>query len=491
MIKKLRKRVIALTMAAVLLVLLILMSIVNIFNYVSTDRNISRLLNLLDENGGTFKMFEKDDWDGGHPQGPMDQGDGWNGNEPQDILHGKGKKDDLSPGMTKETPYETRFFSVSLDDKTRSLITVDTSRIAAVDSQQATELAQEAASSKSKSAYIRYENFLYKYKAVPQDNGSTLYIFVDATRSMDSVTDFLLISLLVSLCGLMAIGALVIALSPMMIKPIAESYEKQKTFITNAGHELKTPLAVIKSCNEVSELESGGSKWTRAISEQVDKMTELTGKLVALSKMDEAAELLSDFPMEKLNLSDLLVSKLETFYLLAQQKGLNLTCKIGGENIDLGAVASADSAAGSINTLDAGMGAGVNADSPTSNSYPAIEVNGNRAALEELISILADNAIKYTSSNGDIVFSLNKSGNKVVLTEENPSTGLSKGKQAAFFDRFYRGDQSHSGKGANSGEKIEGYGIGLSMAQAVVTAHGGSITADSPDGERLIITTTI
>ena len=436
-------------MLAVFVVLILLMGIVNAANYVSADQALDRLLGILEENGGTFENFEKH---GVHPENqqpqseetttegevPHNQGGKKEGMGPQSGIAG------LLPGMSKETPYETRFFSVTLDNDTGELVSIDTARIAAVSQEEALEMATKAFNSGKNSSYIKRNDISYKYLASPGE-GSTQYIFVDASRDMGPVRKFFHISMLVALGGFLGIALLVFILSPMMIRPIAESYEKQKKFITNAGHELKTPLSVIKSCNEVVEMESGSSKWTSAITEQVDRMSDLTNKLVSLAKMDEAQDNPSELQKEDLDFSRLVEDALEPFALMAEQKGLGFKTII--EN-------------------------------------PTIKIKGNTTSLTELINILADNAIKYCKEKGEIVFTLSQKGSKIILTEKNPADGLIKGSQAVLFDRFYQGEQSHNK------EEAEGYGIGLSMAQSIVAAHGGTITADSPEDNELIITAT-
>ena len=440
------------TMTAVFIVLLVIMSFINAANFISTDRSINGLLDMLEENGGTFAAFGKH----GPGQGPGEQGQaqgqdqngeqGQAQNNKQGQGHegrgGKFQDDDLGRNFSKETPYETRFFSVTLDNDTSEMTKIDTSRIAVVSQDVAIELAKNAESTGKTSDYIKYENSRYKYRKVALTD-ETMYVFVDATKRVDAALQFLLISLLVTLAGLILIAIFVYFLSPMMIRPITESYEKQKKFVTNAGHELKTPLAVIKSCNEVVEMEAGSSKWTESISDQVDRMSALIGHMVSLSKMDEAADSLVDLPKEELDFSELFEETLEPFKIMAEQNGLGFSYAI-------------DSNATSL------------------------MLKANRAALVELLSILADNAIKYTAPGGDIRFRLQQRGGKVLLTEENPAEDLTPGNQGQLFDRFYRGDQSHT-----KDEAAGGYGIGLSLAQSIVHAHGGEISANSPDGKTI------
>lgn len=429
MVNKLRKRVILYTVASVVLVLALLMGIINAINYVDKDRNAEEILYFLAENGGAFP---KD----------MDRGPG--GNMPPDpdrsMREGGSYDDDDRFGdglfsrdtMTKETPFETRYFSVTLKDD-GTIKEINTGNIAAVSSSEAAEMANRAAAKGKETGY----DGNYKYLIYDND-GETLYVFLDCTRDLNAVRSFLKISILVSLLGTLAISVLVVLLSPSMIRPVAESYAKQKEFITNAGHELKTPMTVIGSCTEVIEMQSGETKWTAGIKEQVKKLTDLTDHMVALAKMDEGVD---DLAMEEVDLSGLVSEALDGFSLKAEHQNRVLVKEI----------------------------------------EEGISINGNPTLLTELVSILADNALKYGAADKPIIFTLEKNGKKAVLTEENYAEGLTKGNLDRLFDRFYRGDTSHS-------SETPGSGIGLSMARSIAEAHKGTINAESPDGERIIIT---
>ncbi len=437
MVNKLRKRVILYTVASVVLVLALLMGIINGVNYMDRSKNADEILYYLAEHGGDFpKDMRPEPREGEMPS----EEDGYMGNEPRD---GENRPEDdhfyddaFSQGkMTEETPFETRYFSVTLKDD-GTIKEINTGKIAAVSSTEAAEMANRAAAEGKTTGY----DGNYKY-LIYDNNGETLYIFLDCTRDLSSVKSFLKISILVSLLGALAISLLVVILSPRMIKPVAESYAKQKEFITNAGHELKTPMTVIGSCTEVIEMQSGESKWTAGIKEQVKKLTDLTNHMVALAKMDEGD---MDLPMEEVDLSELVNEALEGFCLEAEHQDRSFE-----KNIEEG-----------------------------------ITVKGNPMLLTELVSILADNALKYGSPDKPVSFTLSRRGKKAVLTEENHAEGLAKGELDKFFDRFYRGDTSHN-------SETPGSGIGLSMARSIAEAHGGTINAESPDGERIIITAVI
>lgn len=452
MIKKLRRSFIITAMLSVTAVLVVIVAVMNIANFINSDTEADELLKMLSENGGSFMPFMQMN---GNQEPPVKPEDGEeppekpeDGSEPPEMpedsdnsnfLYFRRNKQDGGFGrrdiFTEETPYETRFFTVEITGECEP-VRIDTGSIAAVSTDEALEMAQRLYSEGKLSGY---ENN-YKYLA-KQTDGKVLYVFIDRTRSLKSVTDFMVISLLVSLGAAAAIFLLVFIFSKFAIRPIAESYEKQKRFITDAGHELKTPLAVINSCNEVIELEQGETKWTRSIAAQTEKLSELTKELVALARMDEGS---SQLTFEEFPLSETVNEILDPFALMAERKGIAFTADI----------------------------------------QPDITCKGDRNSLGRLCSIMADNALKYTPEGGYIKFGLSAKNRKVTLYSENTAEDTEKGTHPELFDRFRRGDSSHNGD-------IPGYGIGLSMAQSIAAAHNGKIEAFSKDGKSLTITVKI
>lgn len=447
MIDRLRKRFIVITMCSVTIVLAILMGVVNTVNYLKADRSAAQLLSVLAENGGSFPELDRPGAQGMRGDDPDDEEDAEEEDSPDDAEDADPpddteeedssdafRKDREQPplGMTKETPYETRYFSVVFD-RDGTLSSVNTGRIAAISTDEAVEMARELKQTGKTAGYLDS----YKYQVVGQGD-STMYLFLDCTRSLRAVRDFFITSMLVSLCGIIGVLVLVLALSRRAIRPVAESYEKQKRFITDAGHELKTPLAIIDSCTEVIELENGESKWTQGIRGQVRRMDSLTKSLVALARMDERS---TDIEKQPFDFSAAAEDTLEPFVLLASTAGKRMTVQV----------------------------------------QHGITYCGNEGYLRQLVSILADNAVKYASDDSEIRFALRRAGGRCVLTCENRAEGLKKGNLDVLFDRFYRGDASRS-------RETGGSGIGLSMAQSIVLAHGGTISAVSEDGEHLCIT---
>lgn len=424
MIARLRKKFILITMGSLVVVLAVLMGFVNMANYKRLNNSANEVLQILADNNGVFP-----DTHGVHSTPPRSGNSSGSTSTPSNTpspadhsnLHS------LSP----ETPYETRFFSVTLK-KNGELDSINTGRIAAISTDEAAEMAKGLNRDGKTSGY----DGNYKYLAKNTSSG-TLYVFLDCTRDLTSVKNFFRNSVLVSLCGILGVFALVVPLSRHAIRPVAESYEKQKQFITNAGHEIKTPLAIIDSCTDVLEMEQGENKWTSGIRGQVKRLSALTANLVSLARMDEGV---SNLPHSNFSLSEAVADALEPFMLLAESSRLHLKAEI----------------------------------------QPGIVYNGNEQALRQLCSILADNAVKYALPESEIHFTLARRGKKIVLISENQAENLTPGDQGVLFDRFYRGDTSHSSETA-------GYGIGLSMAQSIAAAHGGKIAAVS-DGKSLTIT---
>lgn len=423
MIKKLRRSFIITAMISVVAVLAIIVAAMNTANYLSSDSEADILLDLLAENDGRFSQekHKPDDTDEPGEPPPMPQ------NEPR----GRGGDMFGKDLITEETPYETRYFTAAVREN-GTPERIDTGRIAAISSDDALEMAKSVIAAGQTRGYTGS----YKYLVKKTDTGS-LCIFIDRTRALRSVYEFMMISILVACGAAAAVFVLIVIFSGIVTKPVAESYEKQKKFITNAGHELKTPLAVINSCTEVIEMEQGESKWTKGITTQTERLSVLTNELVQLARMDEGSAKLT---FESFTLSETVAEILDPFSLMAEHKGISFSTDI----------------------------------------QPDITFKGDRSMTAKLCSIMADNAVKYTPENGYIRFTLTKKGKRITLSSENTADGIEKGAHPELFDRFRRGDASHN-------SDTPGYGIGLSMAQSIAAAHGGRIEAYSKDGKSLTV----
>lgn len=277
----------------------------------------------------------------------------------------------------------------------------------------------------------------YRYLKSQTDDGF-IVIFLDSTRNLTSVKNTLLTTIWVSAIGLGAVFILVLIFSRRIVRPVSESYDKQKEFITNASHEIKTPLSIISADAEVLEMDYGENEWVDDIKAQTKRLATLTNDLVFLAKMEETekANVTSEF-----SLSDLVDETVRPFASRAKTGKKTFAMDIEED----------------------------------------ITFNGEGASIEKLVSILLDNAVKYTPDGGYIYTSLSRQKNKIVLAVSNTvKDDLDQGDLDHFFDRFYRSEKSRN-------TKTGGYGIGLSVAKAVVERHRGKIRAFAKDKDLLCI----
>ena len=304
---------------------------------------------------------------------------------------------------------------------------MDTGRIAAIQSDEAIEIAQKVyEKGKSKGFYGNY-----RYR-VSGSEDYLLLIFVDATRELAAFRSQLETSLLVSAAGLLAVFILVVLFSKKVFKPVAESYEKQKRFITDASHELKTPLTIISANMEVLDMEQGENEWSESVKKQVQRMSGLVNQMVTLSRMDETAKM----EKKEFSLSNAVREIADSYYPVAGQKSKKFQTDIA-ENI----------------------------------SYV-----GDEKLIRQMLGLLLDNAMEYSIEEGEIRLSLKTKGRHAELLLWNQADNLDKGNQDILFERFYRPDRSRS-------TKTGGSGIGLSIVKSIAELHKGSVSAVSEDGK--------
>ena len=406
MIRKLRFRLVLASMLSLFFVLAVIMVGLNGMSYRRIVRDSDGILALLKENGGAFPHIGDDfEWP---ERGPRYR----------------------SP----ELPFEMRFFSVLLDDKGNVLDT-DTERIAAVDADAAQAYARAVFESGRTAGY----RGIYRYLRYGEDDGNIRIIFLDCGRQMEQFYSVLRRSILTAAGCLAAVFMLLVPLSARIVRPISQSYEKQKRFISDAGHEIRTPITIIDADTEVLEMDFGENEWLSDIRNQAARLSDLTNDLIFLSRMEEQQQVtMIDFP-----LSDVVAETAASFQAPARMQGKRLDTDV----------------------------------------EPDLSMNGNEKQIRQLVSILLDNAMKYSDDGGYIRLTLKRQGKTLRLAVENSAECVTKETLDNMFERFYRGDPSR-----NSATK--GYGIGLSIAQAIVRAHRGRIAAESPDGRTMTVTAT-
>lgn len=403
-------------MLSTMLVLTAIMGVVNFSNYREMLDRADEMTALLEQNDGKF------------PEEPS-----WHEQDDTETPPAKPENDEKDKSrFSVETPFETRYFTVTVDEN-GEVTDCDLDRIAAVDEETAEEYTQTA---QQKNKTTGFQG-IYRYRVTETEDGAK-YVFLDCCREISNFRTVLVTTISVSLLGLAAVFVLVVIFSRMVFRPVEESIQKQKRFITDASHELKTPLTIIDANTEVMEMESGESQWTKSTRKQIQRLSGLVQQLVTLSRLDEEKGLEEKC---EFNLSEAVSECVQPYESLAQTREKNLTLNIEED----------------------------------------ITYTGDERSIRQLAGILMDNAVKYSSENGNITLTLKKKGKKIFLEVYNDADDLPQGKMDVLFERFYRLDSSR-----NSG--TGGSGIGLSVAKAIVQAHKGKITAENKNGRGLTIT---
>lgn len=340
---------------------------------------------------------------------------------------GKLSENDLT--ITPETRYETRYFILTVKDG--EIESFNSDHIAAVSRADLDDFVNQTKDKKNGMGFFSWEHQNYAYLKCPGTGESEELIFLDYTNRMAAVRTVTKMSAYVGAASMALLFILLSVFSRKAIQPILRNMQAQKQFITNASHELKTPLAVISANTEVIEMMDGKNEWTESTKRQVTRMSELVSQLVVLSKLEEREDLV----LEKVDFSAQAEEVTETFHPVAETQGKVLKSEI----------------------------------------QKGVTIQADEKGSRELISILLDNAVKYCDEKGMISLKLFTKGKQAILQVSNDYKDGGNVDYSRFFERFYREDQSHNHEKA-------GFGIGLSMADSLVGMFHGKITASWKDG---------
>lgn len=403
MIRRIRRRFIRIALSVLALAMLLVAVVINAANWVNVRGELAETLTTLSESGGSYGRV------------------------------GKGKR---SRGLQNRLD-ESRYFSaVALPDG--EIHIMDASRETGYTSEELGDIAARALQSGRDSGFSG--SFLYR--VTTQKNGLRAAVFLNCETKLDAARRLALISAAAWVAGILLAWLLVALFSNRAIQPMIENAEQQKRFITDAGHELKTPLTVISANMDVLSLETGENEWVRSTQKQVANLRGLVNELIYLSRLDEEDAKLQ---WAEFSLSDAVKESAEPFEGMAEFNGRAFTSDIA----------------------------------------PDARMRGDANAVARLVSVLCDNAVKYAPSGDCIALTLRADGKRAVLTVENGlAAPMEPEVMKHLFDRFYRADASRS-KGSG------GYGIGLSVARAVAEKHGGDIRADQTDEGRLRFVVTL
>ena len=397
MIRTLQKRFVTVAMTAIALLLVALIGAINVISVLTAAEHSDRLLDFLLQ--AESRPFREP------PAAPRRE-------------QSRGMRN-----LDEDARLSALYFAarVSADS-----ITVDTERIASVTDAEATEYVRRAIDRGETDG--RLDRF--RYRATARD-GDTLYVFLDTSEQTASMLRLLTRSALVGLIAFAVMLCVVVLLSKRAIKPIAANLERQKQFVTDAGHELKTPIAIILANIEALELHGGESKWSCNIREQAARLNDLTQNMLTLAKADEARKV----ALTEFSLSLLVEEYAEMLREPMSMRALTLATEIA----------------------------------------EGVTVRAVRADTARVLSILLDNAARYAKEGSTVRLSLRGT----CLRVENECDTLPDCPPEKLFDRFYRADGARTGGG---------YGIGLSAAEAILSAAGGTVTAEYIGTDRIAFT---
>ena len=396
MFRKLKIRFILLASAAIVCILLTMIAVLNSVRFLQTNGEIQAVLNILSANNGDFPSVE----------------------ETAESLQ--------NDRITIDTIYQYRYFSVVYKED-RTLYSTNLDHLSNLSKEQALSYANKVIKNSRSSGVFKVGSQFYSYQ-ITQDSKTKRYLLVvlDSTNYLESRNDFFWLSIQLCFYSFIFFVLVVSGFSNFAIRPYIKNYENQKRFITNAGHELKTPLAIISANTELQELMTGENEWTESTKDQVKRLSNLINQMVVLARLEEQP----DVTLVDVNFSEVVKKVAGNFKSVIEKAGKKYEIKLQED----------------------------------------IHVKATEDELYELVSILIDNACKYCDEDGQIFVTLTKAkrGKRARLTVANSYADGKNVDYSRFFDRFYREDESHN-------QKQPGYGIGLSMAESLVRIFKGRI----------------
>ena len=403
MFRKLRIQFVMIATAAVIVMLIAIIGILNASRFAVSEKRINRMLDLLTENEGELPDVEA----------------------VERILGRKINTDILM---------QYRYFSADVDEN-NMVVTVNAEHISSLSETDVRYYVNKILSdNRTYGNFITTDGQRFAYKLTTKENSENKIIVVlDYTSFYEDRADLIETSVFLFFSNLTFFLIIFIIFSGRVIKPFIENYQNQRAFITNAGHELKTPLAIIFANNGLIEMISGENEWTKSTNEQIQRLDELINRLIAVAKFEEQSQTV----LTNTNFSEIVEKSSKSFTSLAIK---------GGRKFDI-------------------------------DVQKDLNISGDGNSLYELVNILLDNANKYCDNGGTIGVKLSVQGITFKKARLEVYNTYKSGKgidHSKFFDRFYREDKSHN-------SIISGYGVGLSIAQNIVKRNKGRIHVSYKD----------
>ncbi len=447
MIRQLQKRFIRIAVIALTVAMVLVVGIVNIANWISVRNDLSGTLVLLEETRlPAFLQRARQEGSFPPPEDKQAQQEKTAGDKsaPDDDTASQENTEKstdaapAAPGWVRSPHFrnmisESNWFSGFISPQGKIRV-IRTDRMKDLDEESAKQLVAEAAAGGKTEGFIR--DYLFRIRENP--DGSRTMMLLDCETRLAAVRRLVLCSAVACAGGILLAWLLVSLASRKAVEPTIRNMEQQKQFITNASHELKTPLTVISTNMELLSMETDDNPWVRSTQKQTAALSRLVDELVYLSRMEEEN---SPLEMERLDAGRLLEETAEPFAAMAEFNGLEM--RVTAER--------------------------------------DLRMTGDRASIQRLISTLCDNAVKYASGS-PIAAEIRSEGKNVLLRVSNPvEEALNSQECEQLFNRFYRVDPSRNK------EKKGGFGIGLAIAAAIAEKHGGRISAAMEDN-RLVFT---
>lgn len=399
MIKKLQKKFISITAIALFIMIFLVMAAINCVFFLQTDRQLDIRLDMLFREQNSIRL---------------------QGNTPPP---GEKEPEQLFPRFEDKLRIRSDGCVVYLDTS-GNITEIRQDGAGNYSEEELESIVSELTAESDSDGWYQY----YKFRMVSQTDSKnqsvTVIGLINASSSLYSVFTMLLISLCIGLISFLSILLIIVLASKHAVKPIAESYAKQKQFVTDAGHELKTPLTVISANNELARMIYGDSEWFDSIDRQVNKLNHLVRSLITLAKMDEEQKPV----FTPFHFSDAVFDTAKSFESLLHSQGKLLTLDIA-ENI----------------------------------TY-----YGDESKLRQMVSILMDNAVKYCDEKGKVAVKLT-GDRQIRLQVINDYADTENFEADKVFERFFRADKARTSDGS--------YGLGLSIAKSIVELHKGTIRA--------------
>lgn len=426
MIRKVRNEFICTAMGAMTFLMILMIASINIINYRQVENNLETVFeemciedHLLEEEHPVDRKDingEGNDW-----KKPPEEAENVPGNGDKE-----GKHKNLHP---IQRLYQSRYFMIRVpaDDREEIFVTNDS-----ISSEEAQELADQILQADQMGKKLSD----YKYNVYQTNLGTTIHV-LDCSTEYTAIRRLLWISVLIGLSGLAIIFVFIYYMSGKAVAPLKESMDKQKQFITDASHELKTPVSVISTNMEVLKMDVGANEWIESTQRQINKLRKLIAHLISLSRMEESV---TEVQKASFSLSATVQELVEVYETMAEVEGKELIAEI---------------------TED-------------------IQITAEEKSIREMLTVLLENAVKYSTDGTQIRTALKRDGKKIVFSTENEwAHDVEREDLPKVFERFYRGDKSR-----NRDSKNSGYGLGLSIARTAAERNKGSIQVmETSDGK--------